>query len=73
MRTEPIALAEQPEEYVLGPDEAVIEETRFFLRERQDPPCPLGESFEHDPKDTARVMWSPLTGEPAACPVRSWR
>ena len=42
-----LALVDQPEENVLGADEAVIEQARFLLRQHQHPPCPVGETFEH--------------------------
>ncbi len=44
---DPLALVDQPEEDVLGSDEAVVEQARFLLRQHQHPPCPVGETFEH--------------------------
>ena len=41
------ALADQPKEYVLGADEAVVEQASFFLSKDEHPPCPVGEAFEH--------------------------
>jgi hypothetical protein len=32
---------------VLGADEAVVEQARFFLRKYQHPPRPVSEAFEH--------------------------
>ena len=48
-----IPLANQPEQNVLGADERVIELDRFFLRQREDPPCPVGKTFEHIFKATS--------------------
>ena len=47
LRGEPFALADQAEQDVLGPDVVVIEEPRFFLREHDDPPSAISETFEH--------------------------
>ena len=47
LRGDPLALVDQPEEDVLGADEAVVEQARFLLRQHQHPPCPVGETFEH--------------------------
>ena len=47
LRGNALALVDQPEENVLGADEAVIEQARFLLRQHQHPPCPVGETFEH--------------------------
>jgi hypothetical protein len=32
---------------VLGPDEAVVEQARFLLRQYQHPSGPISEAFEH--------------------------
>ena len=40
-------LVDQSQEDVLGPDEGVVEQARFLLRQHQHPPCPVGETFEH--------------------------
>ena len=47
LRRDPFAFVDQAEENVFGPDEGVIEQARFLLRQHQHPPCPVGESFEH--------------------------
>ena len=41
-----VALADEPEQQVLGADVVVVEALRFFLRERQDLACPLSELVE---------------------------
>ena len=42
-----LTLVDETQQDVLGPDEAVIEQARFLLRQHQHPPCPVGEAFEH--------------------------
>ncbi len=42
-----VTLADEPQENVLGADEAVVEQARFLLRPHQDLPCPVREPFEH--------------------------
>ena len=44
---DPVTLADEPQENVLGADEAVVEQARFLLRPHQDLPCPVREPFEH--------------------------
>ena len=44
-----LALVDQPEQDVLGADEAVVEQARLFLRKHEHPSCPVGEAFEHGP------------------------
>ena len=43
----PLALVDEAQQDVLGADEAVVEQARFFLRQHQHPPCPVSEAFEH--------------------------
>ena len=45
--TEHILLAEETEQDVLGADVVVLEGPGLILREHDDLPCALGESFEH--------------------------
>ncbi len=47
-RRDAVALVDQAEEEVLGPDVVVVEQARLFLRQHDDPPGPVGEAFEHD-------------------------
>ena len=42
-----VALVNQAEQNVLGPDVVVVEHPRFFLREHHDASGPVGEPFEH--------------------------
>ena len=42
-----LALVDQPEQDVLGADEAVVEQARLLLRQHQHSSCPVGEAFEH--------------------------
>ena len=44
---EPLLLTEQAEQDVLGADVVVLEGPGLVLREHDDLPCALGESFEH--------------------------
>ena len=44
---EPLALGEQPQEEVLGPDVVVVEAAGFVLGQHHDPPGPIGEALEH--------------------------
>ena len=43
----PFPFMEEAQEDVLRPDEAVVEETRFFLGEHQNPAGAVGEALEH--------------------------
>ena len=43
-----LALVDQAEQDVLGPDVVVVEESRLFLREDHDPSCSVGEALEQD-------------------------
>ena len=45
-RRESLPLVDQPEEDVLGSDEAVIEEARFFLGQDEHPASPISEPLE---------------------------
>ncbi len=54
-----IAFADDPEEDVLSPDEAVVEQSGFFLCEDQNDTCPVGEAFEHGPQGIAIGPESP--------------
>ena len=47
LRRDSLTLVDQAEQYVLGADEAVVEQPRFFLREHQDSPSPVSKAFEH--------------------------
>ena len=47
LRGDALALVDQSEQDVLGPDVVVIQQTRLFLREDDDAPGAVGESFEH--------------------------
>jgi hypothetical protein len=38
---------DQPQQDVLGADVVVVEESCFLLGEDDDPPSPIGETFEH--------------------------
>src|SRR6266568_2280213 len=54
-----LALVDQAEQDVLGPDVVVVEHPRFLLGEDHDPPGAIGEAFEH--------VNNLRTGEPARC------
>ncbi len=41
-----LALVDQPEQDVLGPDEVVVEEAGLLLGQHEDPAGPVGEAFE---------------------------
>ena len=43
----PVALVDQAEQDVFGPDVVVVEHPRFFLREDDHPAGPVGEPFKH--------------------------
>jgi hypothetical protein len=47
LRGNALALVDQPEQDVLGPDVVVVQHPRLFLREDDDSPGPVGEAFEH--------------------------
>jgi hypothetical protein len=47
-----LSLRDEPEEKVLGADEAVIEQARFFLRQYQDAAGPIAKPLEHCQKGT---------------------
>ncbi len=68
--TESIALPQDPEQDVLRADEAVIEQSCFFLREGQHPPCPVGKAFEHVAQATAPT--SAFQRESWHFPGNSW-
>jgi hypothetical protein len=38
---------DEPEQYVLGPYEVVVEQSRFLLGQDQDSSGSVGETFEH--------------------------
>ena len=44
---DPLTVADEPEQHVLGSDEVVAEAARFFASQDDDPSRPLGEPFEH--------------------------
>ena len=44
---DPLAVADEPEEDVLGADEVVAEAARLFPCQDDDPPRPFGEPFKH--------------------------
>ena len=44
-----LALVDEAEQHVLGPDVGVAELPGLFLRQDDDPPSPVGESLEHGP------------------------
>jgi hypothetical protein len=44
---DPLALVDQTQEDVLGPDVVVIEQTRFLLREHNHSTSPVGEALKH--------------------------
>ena len=46
LRGESLALVDEAEQDVLGPDEAVVQKARFLLSQDQHPACPIGESLE---------------------------
>ena len=47
LRGDALALVDQAEQDVLGPDVVVVEQARFFLRQHHHSPSPVGEAFEH--------------------------
>ena len=47
LRGDALALVDQPEQDVLGPDVVVIEEASLLLGQHDDPAGPVGEAFEH--------------------------
>ncbi len=51
---DPLILANEAEQYVLGADEAVVHEARLFLRQSEYRPGPISEAFEHFTHDTER-------------------
>ena len=59
---ESLALVDQAEQDVLGPDEAVVEEARFFLSQDQYPACPIGESLEQLQTPLWSCLWRKSTG-----------
>ncbi len=62
---DPFAVADQPEQDVLGPYEVVAEPTRFLASQNDDPSRPFGEPFKHlDPL-------APFVAEGAVSPVRT--
>ena len=54
------------EKDVLGADEAVIEQTRLILGEREHLPRSVGEAFEHRTKGTVPAPVNAFGGLPAA-------
>ena len=56
-----LALVDEPEQDVLGPDVGVVEQARFLLGEDDHPASPVGESFEHvrpfQPRDDVRSVY----------------
>ena len=50
-----LALVDQAEQDVLGPDVVVVEEARLFLREDHDPSCSVGEALEQDDPPLVRL------------------
>ena len=59
-------LVDQPEKDVLGADVVVVEETRLFLGEDDDPPGPVCESLEHVSIHPSNIYGAPLVGAPRA-------
>ena len=57
---------DQPEQNVLGADKAVVQETRFLLRQHQHPSCPVGEAFEHLTASLSNSYFSLPAGP---CPI----
>ena len=51
LRGESLTFVDEAEQYVLCPDEAVVQKTRFLLSQDQHPACPIGESLEHQDSD----------------------
>ena len=47
LRGDALALVDEAEQDVLGPDVGVVEQARFLLGEDDDPAGPIGETFEH--------------------------
>ena len=56
-RGKALLLTEEPEQDVLGPDVVVLEGARLFLRQYDDLPGTLGETFEH--RGIALLLTSP--------------
>ena len=54
LRRDALTLVDQPEQDVLGADVRVIEQTRLFLGENDDPAGSVSEAFEH---------WRPFSGD----------
>ena len=57
-----LALANETEKDVLGPDETVTKQSRLFLRVSEHSARPVGEAFEHSIQYGAamkRNSWSP--------------
>ena len=46
LRRDAFALADQTEQDVLGPDVVVVEQARFFLRQHDNSPSPVGKPLE---------------------------
>ena len=47
LRRDALALVDQPEQEVLGPDVVVVEHARFLLRKHDHATGPVGEPFKH--------------------------
>ncbi len=54
LRRHALALVDQPEQDVLGPDVRVVEQARLFLGQNDDSAGSVGEAFEH---------WRPFSGD----------
>ena len=54
LRGDAFALVDQAEQDVLGADVAVVQQTRFLLRQHHHPPGPIGEAFKHGGSVSAR-------------------
>ena len=59
-----LALVDQPEQDVLGPDVVVVEQARLFLRQDDHSAGSVGEAFEHgsDPPLVSDRLDAVLTG-----------
>ena len=80
LRRHALTLVNEAEQYVLGADEAVVEQPRFFLREHQHSASPVSKPFEHsdrlprrfnpDPECTGRSTRSDINAPPWAADER---
>ncbi len=65
-----LLVGDQPEHQVLGPDVAVVEQTRFLLGEDNNSSGLLGEAFEHQVGSGVGIRARP--SGPSGRPMISW-